>query len=121
MIKIADLELWKEYVKGVNPKGTPSGRTTKRNQHIRTNPRSSVPTLDLHGMTVHDAFLSFTAFIQKAHFNESKQVVIITGRSGQIRREFLGWLDNRKIHVLVREVTKKNEGSFLLKLRKSKD
>ena len=51
------------------------------------------PRIDLHGFTVQDAFeyceQEFTYYSVKGY----KKIVVVTGKSGQIRKEFSGWLD----------------------------
>ena len=47
--------------------------------------------LDLHGHTVNDEWLRFKEFIDQQHKSGAKSVVVITGKSGQISREFREW------------------------------
>ena len=44
--------------------------------------------LDLHGFTLEDAYQEFTDFIYEAYQGSIPKVEVITGKSGQIRKEF---------------------------------
>lgn len=48
--------------------------------------------IDLHGFTIHEAYLQFKSFISES---ESKKVTVITG-NGYISRELPIWADNIK-------------------------
>ena len=47
-----------------------------------------------HGFKVNEAWVRFKEFINQHHKNGDKSVVIITGRNGQIAREFSNWCSN---------------------------
>ena len=47
--------------------------------------------LDLHGMTLHEAYHRFNSFVHEHSEIGKSEVVIITGKSGQIYREFTNW------------------------------
>lgn len=47
--------------------------------------------LDLHGMTVHQAYHRFKNFVSEHAEIGTSDVVVITGKSGQISREFTSW------------------------------
>jgi DNA-nicking Smr family endonuclease len=47
--------------------------------------------LDLHGCTLHEAWQRFREFVEYHHLQGHSSVVVITGRSGQIAREFREW------------------------------
>ena len=44
--------------------------------------------LDLHGFTLEEAYNEFTDFIYEAYTQNITKVEVITGKSGQIRKEF---------------------------------
>lgn len=48
--------------------------------------------LDLHGLTVWNAFQETKSFVEKAYFAQVRRVTVITGRSGVIRDEFVEWV-----------------------------
>lgn len=47
--------------------------------------------LDLHGYHLHEAWHRFREFVEQHHAAGSRSVVVITGKSGQISREFREW------------------------------
>lgn len=47
--------------------------------------------LDLHGMTIHEAWMALREFVEMHRELGNKEVVIITGRSGRICHEFTEW------------------------------
>lgn len=71
-------------------------------------------SLDLHGMTVADAHIATLDFI--AQSKGRAKITIITGKSGQIKREFERWVEGiPKIH----SVTPKSDGgAFTLRILK---
>ncbi len=50
--------------------------------------------LDLHGFTLEDAYQEFTDFIYEAYQGSIPKVEVITGKSGQIRKEFPHWAES---------------------------
>ena len=50
--------------------------------------------LDLHGMTIQQAFNNVRMFIEEHWSEGSKYVVIVTGKSGKISDEFTSWCSN---------------------------
>ena len=58
-------------------------------------PLSEITTLDLHGMTVQEAYMATVDFINSRTQNT---ITIITGKSGQICQEFPEWM-NLNRHV----------------------
>lgn len=63
--------------------------------------------LDLHGYTVQDAWNKVNSYIDTAKRLSFKEVVIITGKSGDICKEFPGWMSYR---LDVRSCTPQNGG-----------
>lgn len=47
--------------------------------------------LDLHGLTLHEAYHRFNTFVHQHSEIGKSEVVVITGKSGQISREFTNW------------------------------
>lgn len=68
---------------------------------IPHNPR----VIDLHGKTVQEAYDATVDFLANTQF---KAVIVITGKSGQIRQEFPRWME--KLGYLY--VIKSNGGAF---------
>jgi dsDNA-specific endonuclease/ATPase MutS2 len=52
--------------------------------------------LDLHGLTINDAWIEFNNFICDHYNNKTKTVTIITGKSGKIANEFIDWCENNQ-------------------------
>lgn len=75
-------------------------------------------TLDLHGLTVHEAYKKCSSFIEDHYYCKSDNIVIITGRSGQINDEFLSWIMLSKYVRLCEQLP--NKGSYKLWLLKQK-
>ena len=72
--------------------------------------------LDLHGLTLEEAFEEFTDFIYEAYTNNLSKVEIITGKSGQIRKEFPYWSENS--HQIKYHEISWHGGSFVVKIEK---
>jgi DNA-nicking Smr family endonuclease len=62
-------------------------------------------SLDLHGMTIQQAFNATKLFVDEHRINGSKSFVIISGKSGKIADELPFWVDNipcvRKIEPII--------------------
>jgi hypothetical protein len=121
MITKADLELWRQYIKGVDPVGSAPRPYSRRPRFLEFSTRyRKAKSLDLHGLTLQEAFLTFINFVKGAYLDKIPEITIITGRSGKIRQEFPGWVDHPRIGNLIREVIAKNEGSFVIKFKKTR-
>lgn len=106
-------QLWKKVTATVNPIDGP------RSPRPKVVPELPEPTIiDLHGMTIQEAYQRVRKFLYR-HGNQlqNKLVTVITGKSGDIRREFPDWLDRIST---VRSFTEMNGGgAFEVKLKKS--
>ena len=81
--------------------------------------------LDLHRMTLEEAYQQTLIFLRKHYQLRTKKVEVITGKGrdgrGLIRTEFMGWLDTNAFKKYVREAQWTNdEGAINLWLKKSK-
>jgi DNA-nicking Smr family endonuclease len=95
--------MWSKVTKDVTPLGsTPMSPVEQSIVLPATTPRAKPfrPVLDLHGLTLHDAYNRSVSHIANAA-GKYRYVVIITGLSGQIREEFPKWFSN---HALVRSI-----------------
>ena len=72
--------------------------------------------LDLHGLTLEEAFEEFNDFIYEAYINNLPKVEIVTGKSGQIRKEFPYWSENN--HQIKSISPSWHGGSYEVKLQK---
>jgi len=107
-----DRDMWQRYISHLRdirdtfiPKYTYSEVTTRK--------------LDLHGFPVNEAWLRFKEFIDQHHKNGDKSVVVITGKSGQIAREFESWCRATKTIREWEPLGRKNgpAGSFRVHLK----
>jgi len=81
--------------------------------------------LDLHRMTVQEAYFKTLQFIEKHYKIGTKYVQVITGKGrlgqGAIRLEFSGWMDTPVFRQYIRKIQWTNdEGAVDLWLKKSK-
>lgn len=101
----SEAALWKRVTNTVTPlgerpvsiNGGPVGVAS-----LVARPTCFNPVLDLHGLTVHDAYARAFAHVSEARLDKRfRYVIIITGLSGQIHEEFPRWFEN---HSAVRSV-----------------
>ncbi len=112
---IPDEQLWQQLKEKVKPvqrkvkKDIPKRLRVVRKKELIT---SSI--LDLHGLTVQDAFEKTGTFIQRTHHIGLKEITIITGRGttgkALIKNEFENWLENNNIASHIRAYSWKNRG-----------
>lgn len=113
--KIAERSLYK-----CEGKITPSVLNKKKKSRIYVD-----DTLDLHGMSIKDAYDVFFSFIQNAFLKQYKIVLIITGKGfknqGKIRKCFFDWINYVEIRevILCCENDVFNDGAFYLTIKKS--
>ena len=109
----ADQAIWSQVTKDVRPLGQAPVAPSEGLPCITVSePRSPVysPRMDLHGVTVHEAFGMVQDHIYQGAQNGYKRLTIITGRSGQINQELPRWLERNSY---VRSVTQlPNGGSW---------
>ena len=72
--------------------------------------------LDLHDLTLEEAYEEFKDFIFEAYTDNISKVEIITGKSGQIRKEFPYWSENS--HQIRSSKISWHGGSFTVKIEK---
>lgn len=77
--------------------------------------------LDLHGLSIHEAWIRFTEFVDQHVVLNSKSIVVITGRSGMISREFTKWCTRAPGVISYEAIDTRNgkAGSYRIRLRKS--
>ena len=103
MRKLTDQEeqLWTEVTQTVRRLDDPTPMPFSRSPQRETAPEPSW-VLDLHNMTLEDAYRASLGFIADAGVCGVKSVVIITGLSGRIRTEFPIWMERASLrHVEV--------------------
>lgn len=106
-------DLWSRVTKGIRPLDQAPVTPSEGLPHIRVSEPRNLnysPRMDLHGVTVHDAFGMVQDHIYQGVQNGYKRLTIITGRSGQINQELPRWLER---NPRVRSVTQlPNGGSW---------
>ena len=101
-------QLWEAIKSSVIPLGQPRGPGIKRADPLPPEPRE----IDLHGLTIQDAFENVMAFLDCSPY---RRVLVITGKSGQICKEFPYWAEK---HSRVRKIEPaRDNGSFWVNLR----
>lgn len=97
-----DKDLWNRYIRGEIP---------VRYNIVRLTDQKSKITIDLHGLTLNQAYeLVFKTLSNKHH----KQITVITGASGEIKRQFEFWLENPTLKNLHKRYKIINVGSYLI-------
>jgi DNA-nicking Smr family endonuclease len=73
--------------------------------------------LDLHGLTVHNAWQKYRSHTQLCYFNKVKKTVVITGH-GIMAREFIGWVSADPYSIKCERLNP-NTGAWRVYIRKS--
>lgn len=110
-----DDDLWNAYTKNVIPIRKKSIELPSRAKTPRVLPRAD-RHLDLHGMTVNDAWKAVKNHVLDTALNGDRQTLIITGFSGAIRKEFPKWIET--LPRIREAIPTHGNGAFLLKMKK---
>ncbi len=110
-----DKRIWDAFVQNVTPLGQPSPSTPPIPVPIIKSDNQN--KLDLHGLTLNEAFLTTKEFIQTAVSN-NKSITIITGMSGDIKREFPYWMENNHLVSSIEEMNGGGAYKIFFKKRK---
>ena len=118
MYFIPDEHLWEEVKSSVKPVKRKVKRDLPKRLHvIRGTPKLPEKILDLHGLTVQQAFETTNRFIKRSRRAGLKEITIITGRgttgSALIKNEFLGWLENPALNPYIRTYQWQNRGGAM--------
>jgi len=84
----ADDAAWSTYI--TNLYKQPEAKFRPKKGHDQTLKSS----LDLHGMTIQQAFHAIRQFLEEHRLNGSKSAIVITGKGGKIADEFPLWVEN---------------------------
>lgn len=111
MLKKEDQIVWDKYIADLFSKPEISFRPSKIKHEEPT-------ILDLHGLTVQQAFLRVNEFLTVHYTIGSKMVTIITGKNGKIQDEFPHWCGN---FTFVRECeplvdSRGQSGAYIIKI-----
>ncbi len=127
MKQAQDIHLWNDLKKTVQPleTGVVEQELPPRLKVRRAALKPVIYTLDLHQMTVEQAYQSTVKFIDKHYQIGTKKIQIITGKGrtgkGLIRSEFPGWLETKPFKSCIREARWTNdEGAVDIWLKKSR-
>lgn len=102
MFSKTDLSLWESIKKTLTPLARQQAvqpiSFPKRLKVRRAPERELMSVLDLHGLTVEEAYQTLRRFIMVHHRENTKLITVITGKGspnheGQIHKEILGWLE----------------------------
>jgi DNA-nicking Smr family endonuclease len=52
--------------------------------------------IDLHGLAINDAYHAVAEFVEHHQLLKTKKVIVVTGKSGIISKEFKSWLSGFK-------------------------
>jgi len=131
--KLTDLYLWDALTETVTPlsegekqaakspkKPGKSYKVSAKVVHLPVIPN----VLDLHGLTVQEAFETLEEFLRHHRQTHTQKVEVITGKGrsskGLIKSEIFKWLDNPKIGQHVKEMTLSPDGgAVFITLKKS--
>ena len=127
MKQVQDIQLWDDLKKTVQPLELDMlEQELPPRLKVRRSPGQPVLyTLDLHQMTLQQAYQKTLQFIEKHYKIGSKKIQIITGKGrdgkGLIHMEFTNWLDTNRLKKYIREWNWTNdEGAANLWLKKNK-
>jgi len=104
-----DADTWDKLKESVRPLDTKRAQKElpPRLKVRRTVQKPISYSLDLHRMTVQEAYQKTVQFIEKHHKIGTKKIQIITGKGqngqGLIRSEFANWLDTKTLKQYIRE------------------
>lgn len=87
----AGQSLWERVCATVTRLGQPKGPRT-RVEPLRVAAWDTI--LDLHGYKIEDAYQEVKAFLSWHEQAATRSVIIITGKSGVIRKEFPFWMEH---------------------------
>ena len=132
MLSETDLSLWETIKKTIKPlsknKAVEPMPFPKRLRVHAAPARTLMHTLDLHGLTVEEAYQMLCRFITVHMRENSKTIVVITGKGtkekeGLIHKEIKNWLETPSFSEKINQVRWLNGGGALeiiLKRKKKK-
>lgn len=111
-----DKKVWEDFTKGDS---MTFGKRSITNKRLHPQGKRTIQTIDLHSMTVQRAYEFVQNAIECACLSGDKYLFVITGKSGQIRKEFESWISkfNRVSHL--EQITDKDGlvGKFKLTIK----
>jgi DNA-nicking Smr family endonuclease len=110
-----DAAVWNAYTKTVTPLG--QAKPSQSPPAVLTISFPFSNQIDLHGLTLAEAHSATMNYVERVH-KTYRSVTIITGLSGNIRREFKHWFDNDPYVIRIEELN--NGGAYRLFFKKEK-
>jgi DNA-nicking Smr family endonuclease len=109
--------------KPVPPPLTPLGRRMTR--RVARSKEAIDGRLDLHGYTQAEAHTAVQRFLQTAAARDARLVLVITGKSGVLKRQVPQWLALPELRALVigfedAHITHGGEGALYVRLRRNR-
>jgi len=104
-----DLELWENIKKSIKPLVKHQVAKQLIENYIKIKHKNTISyTIDLHGYTVHNAYLELLDFIIYHYHEKSKYITVITGKGNPqkeslIHSEIEGWLSNPLFKNYIRD------------------
>lgn len=90
-LSLEDLQVWKSWCESLSNQTLIMPKPVRRKK-----PKKINQTIDLHGLTLQQAYDLTKTTVEACVANKTKMLTVITGKSGQISREFLYWLQSIK-------------------------
>lgn len=76
--------------------------------------------VDLHGYTLNDAHIKIMNLVDHCYETQDRKLIVITGRSGQINREFPFWLENPSISHMITDVSIVRPGAWQVSIKRKR-
>jgi len=113
MLSKVDLDIWDRYIQNLWSKPEGKFQPTKVRDDEST-------YLDLHGLTIQQAFNTTNLFLERHYAVGSREITIITGKNGKINEEFPHWCENYSFVSNCDPLidTHGQVGAYLIKLKK---
>ena len=110
-----DSDAWKAYIEHIYSQ--PESKFVPKKKPVQNRKTS----LDLHNMTIQQAFNSVRMFVEENHAEGERTLVIITGKSGKIADEFSAWCSNIPLILKIDPVmdSRGECGAWIITLRRS--
>ncbi len=100
-MKLEDEALWEAYTKTVTPLKKKNLPRLRPIRHFFLFPTLLPPRLDLHGLTLQEAYEAFIDFFHLHIKANTRKIIVVTGKGhagqGLLRKEFPLWLEKKEI------------------------
>lgn len=127
----SDIDAWNCFIQTIKPL---KGKTERYVDSVpprlivrKAPPKTLLYELDLHGLTIEEAYQTVKRFFALHWQNESREITIITGKglkgTGKIKNEIMLWLETPVFKDKIRETQWLNDGGVIritLKRKKKK-